>query len=67
VAEETTAQETYEVPGTRGSAVDFCVDRLIEGCQEGGRLAVADKAAAPENYEIPVTRGSAVNFCVWTG
>jgi hypothetical protein len=40
------------------------VDRLIEGRQEGGRLAVADKATAPEIYEVPGTHESAVNFCV---
>jgi hypothetical protein len=31
MAYEATAPETYEVPGMRGSAVNFCVDGLIEG------------------------------------
>jgi hypothetical protein len=52
VADKATAPETYEVPGMGGNAVNFCVERLIEGRHEGGRLAVADKATASESYEI---------------
>jgi hypothetical protein len=60
VADKATAPETYEVPGTCRSAVDFCVDRLIEGHHEEGQLAVADKTTASESYEI---RLSDANFC----
>ncbi len=47
-----------------GSTVNICVDRLIKGRHEGGRLAVADKATTLETYEVPGTRGSAVDFYV---